>query len=311
MNNVCVYTSQDRRFYILIASNRLHFNTIRLKRCLNAIMDTLSAILLRFKTQSQVFFSGNLCELSDFDETKTNKGHLHLLRSGALMLINKDGEKTYIDEASALFFPQGRQHRIIPDPKIGADLVCATLDYGEYAEHPIALSLPTYMSFSFAKHEHLNKTAYWLFDEAFSQQLGRETMINKLCDLFIVQILREVLLSSTVSQGMLAGLSHEKISHAINAMHLSPQKQWQVQDLADLSHMSRAKFAALFTDVVGHPPLQYLTQWRMRLVKDYMLAGDSVEIAAQKVGYLSASALARVFGRYFKQSPKQWLKAQS
>lgn len=273
-------------------------------------MDTLSAILLRFKTQAQVFFSGNLCELSEFDEAKANKGHLHLLRSGALTLINKEGEKTYVNQASALFFPQGRQHRIIPDPETGADLVCATIDYGESGDHPIALSLPTYISYSLNDYEKLNKIAYWLFEEAFEDNFGRETIINKLSDLFIVQILREVLSRSQVRHGMLAGLSHPTLSLAINAIHLAPHKPWQVQDLALQSHMSRAKFAALFGEVVGQPPLQYLTQWRLRLVKEYLLAGDSVEIAAQKVGYLSASALARVFSKSFGESPKKWLKGQ-
>lgn len=273
-------------------------------------MDTLSAILFRFKTQAKVFFSGNLCELSEFDESKANKGHLHLLRSGALTLINKKGDKIHVSQASALFFPQGRQHRIIPDPDIGADLVCATIDYGESGDHPIALSLPTYLSYDLKEYDKLNKIAYWLFEEAFADRFGRETIINKLCDLFIVQILREVLSKSRVRHGLLAGLSHSALSHAIKAIHLEPEKAWQVQDLAVLSHMSRAKFAALFMNVVGQAPLQYLTQWRLRLVKEYLLAGDSVDLAAQKVGYLSASALARVFSKNFKVSPKQWLKKQ-
>jgi AraC-like DNA-binding protein len=126
----------------------------------------------------------------------------------------------------------------------------------------------------------------------------------------MVQILREVLSASAIKQGLFAGLSHPALTIAMHAMHTHPEKPWRVDELATISHMSRAKFAHLFQSVVGHAPLQYLSQWRLRLSKDYLRAGDSVDTVANKVGYKSGSAFARVFTKHFSCSPKQWLKTQ-
>ena len=69
--------------------------------------------------------------------------------------------------------------------------------------------------------------------------------------------------------------------------------------------MSRSAFAARFTQLVGQPPLQYLTTWRMQ--KAAQLLRDNKDTAikeiAQQVGYDSDIAFSRAFKRWADIAP--------
>ena len=66
-------------------------------------MDKLSEILNRFSISVGVFYSGNLCGLSNFDDPEAKEGHLHLLQSGRLNIIDEHGHNISLDEPSLLF----------------------------------------------------------------------------------------------------------------------------------------------------------------------------------------------------------------
>ncbi len=269
-------------------------------------MDRLSQILKRFNLHADVFFSGNLCGLSDFDEPSGKRGHIHILKSGSLDLIDHQGKKRNIGQPSVMFFPTGRKHRIVPDPVKGADLVCATIEYVDVTANPIAQALPPFLKFQLSRYPDLKKTAKWLFKEAFDSKCGRMPMIDRLCDIFIIQVLREVLNSNEVSHGMLAGLAHPPLASVITQIHAQPEYPWSLESMAELAFMSRSKFADLFRDVVGETPGEYLTDWRMNVAQSALLKGDTVSVVAEKVGYENGSALARAFRKKVGVSPKVW-----
>ncbi len=68
----------------------------------------------------------------------------------------------------------------------------------------------------------------------------------------------------------------------------SPEKNWTVASLAEQVPMSRSAFAARFTELVGQPPMQYLTAWRMlkatELLRESQLGLKNV---ATLIGYES------------------------
>ena len=88
-------------------------------------MDQLSVILQRFSMNTEVFFTGNLCGISNFNREQ-NQGHLHLLRSGELTLIDERGKPQLINEPTVLFFPTPHAHRIIGSEHNPPELVCLT-----------------------------------------------------------------------------------------------------------------------------------------------------------------------------------------
>jgi Cupin len=103
--------------------------------------DRLSALLQRFELRARVVHGGALCGAANFDEG-TGVGHLHLLWRGPLRVANRSGQRSTLREPSVLFFPPGSARRLDGGPGEGADLVCASVDFGAGDENPFLRGLP-------------------------------------------------------------------------------------------------------------------------------------------------------------------------
>ncbi|MBL1415529.1 MAG: AraC family transcriptional regulator [Moritella sp.] len=270
-------------------------------------MDQLSAILQRFSMNTEVFFTGNLCGISNFNR-EPNKGHLHLLQSGEMTIIDEQGTSHLINEPTVMFFPTQHAHRIIASEDNPPKLVCANIIYNENTSNPIADALPKLLCFKLSDNEVLMQTAQWLFEEAFSERRGRQPIINSLTDIFIIYVLRHVLDNNIMQHGLLAGLAHPQISKVLLAIHDAPERQWGLEEMAALALMSRSKFADLFKRTVGQSPGDYIIDWRIVVAKALLQQHKPVALVANAVGYENGSALARVFRKKLGISPKQWLE---
>lgn len=270
-------------------------------------MDQLSVILQRFSMNTEVFFTGNLCGISNFNK-EPNQGHLHLLHSGELTLIDEQGKSQLINEPTVIFFPTPHSHRLIGSADNPPELVCANILYNESTSNPIANALPQRMSFKLSEDEKLKQTSQWLFEEAFHERCGRLPMINSLTNIFLIQILRHVLNNNIMQHGLLAGLAHPQVSTVLLAIHEAPEQQWGLEEMAELAIMSRSKFADIFKRTVGQSPGDYLIDWRIIVAKGLLKQNKPVAIVANAVGYENGSALARVFRKKLGVSPKQWVE---
>jgi AraC-like DNA-binding protein len=68
----------------------------------------------------------------------------------------------------------------------------------------------------------------------------------------------------------------------------------------------RLRSARRFHDLVGKPPMTFLTGWRLALAADLLREPDAtVGSVAQKVGYSSPFALSTAFKRVRGVSPKE------
>ena len=89
-------------------------------------------------------------------------------------------------------------------------------------------------------------------------------------------------------------------------LHDHPAKPWTVATLAAGIGISRAALARRFTELVGEPPMTYLTNWRLALAADLLLEPDAtVGAVAHQVGYGSPFALSAAFKRVRGLSPQQ------
>ncbi len=94
-------------------------------------------------------------------------------------------------------------------------------------------------------------------------------------------------------------------------MHEKPADPWTLDELGRRVGLSRSALHERFADLVGLPPMQYLTNWRMQLGAALLREGDAkVATIAQEVGYESEAAFARAFKRLVGQPPAAWRRAQ-
>jgi AraC-like DNA-binding protein len=70
--------------------------------------------------------------------------------------------------------------------------------------------------------------------------------------------------------------------------------------------VSRATLARRFAELVGEPPMAFLTTWRLALAADLLREpGATIGAVAQQVGYASPFALSAAFKRVRGVSPKE------
>ena len=89
-------------------------------------------------------------------------------------------------------------------------------------------------------------------------------------------------------------------------MHHNPAHAWIVDALARETGVSRAAHARRFNDLVGEPPMTFLTGWWIALAADLLLdPSATIASVADQVGYGSPFALSTAFKRLRGVSPQQ------
>jgi AraC-like DNA-binding protein len=268
-------------------------------------MDPLAAVFRHFSVSAEVFFCGRLCGVSSNHDSDT-AGHLHLLREGCVEVTQPDKQTFRVREPSVLFYPRPMQHRFQTDAE-GAEIVCAHIDFGAGALQPLLQSLPNFMHIPLSSLGGPGRGVELLFEEAFGDLPGRQAAVDRLAEYVLILLLRVAVGRQLVKSGTLRGLSDERLSKAVMAMHQHPEQPWDLDRLGGVSGMSRARFAAHFREVVGATPMAYLTAWRMAIVQTMLRRGEPLKTIAPAVGYESSTALSRIFTQSTGQSPTEWI----
>jgi AraC-like DNA-binding protein len=97
---------------------------------------------------------------------------------------------------------------------------------------------------------------------------------------------------------------------ALEAIHTRPANPWTVADLAGEAGVSRALLAKRFNEIMGEPPLTYLTEWRMALAEELLADPDrTVAQVARTVGYADQFGFSNAFKRRKGLSPTEFRNA--
>jgi AraC-like DNA-binding protein len=273
-------------------------------------MDPLSPLFARFTLSAEVFYTGALCGIVDFDNSK-GIGILHVLRKGRLRVIGQPGATFEVATPSLLFYRQSCPHRFEVDDQEGADLVCAFIDFGAGMGTQILRGLPDLLMVPMDDIAGVAPTLALLFDEAFGARAGRSAAIDRLVELFAILLLRHAIDARLIKGGVLAGLADARLAKALTMMHEQPEQPWSLETLAQTAGMSRARFAVHFREAVGTTPLDYLTDWRISVAQTLLRRGKPLKMVAPAVGYSNPTAFARVFAKRIGMSPAAWLSAQN
>jgi AraC-like DNA-binding protein len=141
--------------------------------------------------------------------------------------------------------------------------------------------------------------------EALARRPGGATLMTRLADVLVLQALRWWLDHDTAEcSGWLRALRDPQIGRALAVIHKRPEQDWTVAALAKEVHISRSVFSERFTQLVGAPPMHYLTRWRMHLAGRW-LREENLGIAevAARLGYQSEPSFSRAFKRHMGLPP--------
>ena len=271
---------------------------------LNFDGDRLVWLLKHFELRARVFHAGTLPSGIEA-AAETGVGYLHLLHSGGVRVVSGDGICEAVSQPSALLYMSPKAHRIEPMAD-RAQVVCAGFEFGIGQCNPLHSALPELYVLRLEDSPALALTLRQLFRESEEEHCGRNAILDRLSEVALILILRDLMDERRLEIGLLAGLADPKLSRAISAIHTHPDHGWTVDRLADEAAMSRARFADRFHEVVGTSPGTYLGDWRVGLAKSLLLKGKTIQTIAAEVGYGSASALSRAFTGRCGMSPSEW-----
>jgi len=267
----------------------------------------------------------------------------HLIAGGTCWGCQVGRNPIRLREGDLILFPQGDAHvlssapgmRAAPDlsayarppgPRLQvcevggggpdrAHIVCAFLGCDERPFNPLLTALPSFIHLPAAGPQ---ATTGWLAillsraaRESGSERPGSENVLARLSELMFVEAIRRYLETlPPAEKGWLAGLRDPVVGQALAELHGDAAGSWTVDRLARAVGVSRSVLAERFTAMVGQPPMQYLTSWRMQLASRLLLDGAQVAAAAAAVGYESEAAFSRAFKKLLGRSPGTWRRSQ-
>ncbi|NEO42628.1 MAG: AraC family transcriptional regulator, partial [Moorea sp. SIOASIH] len=140
--------------------------------------------------------------------------------------------------------------------------------------------------------------------EADAEGAGNHAVMRRLSEVLFIQALRVWASRADHEEGLLAALADPELGESLGQIHAEPANDWSLETLARAAGLSRTVFAERFKQVMGLPPMQYVTLWRMQRARLLLAEGEqTLEHIAELVGYESAAALSRVFKRWVGEPP--------
>lgn len=145
-------------------------------------------------------------------------------------------------------------------------------------------------------------------NESQAQRPGARSLLTKLSELIFVEAMRRYAAGLPQEErGWLAGLRDPQVGKALALLHAEPGRAWTVDELAREAALSRSTLGQRFAELIGEPPMQYLTHWRLALSARALRSGvEPVNRIAERYGYESEAAFNRAFKREFGVPPASW-----
>jgi AraC-like DNA-binding protein len=188
-----------------------------------------------------------------------------------------------------------------------AEFCCGAYLFEGDLSAPLLDALPDLVRLSPPAGSPLRATIDLLVVEMASEGPGQQALLDRLLDVALVQSLREWFSQAEQAPGWFRAMDEPGLRHALRALHADPAHAWTVGELASVANSSRSRFARQFADVVGAPPLRYLTDWRIALAKERLRdTDDGLASIAASVGYGSEFAFAAAFKRQVGTAPGRW-----
>jgi AraC-like DNA-binding protein len=137
---------------------------------------------------------------------------------------------------------------------------------------------------------------------------GQQIVLDRLLDWMLVCTLREWFdRPNAEPPRWWAAQRDPVVGDALRLMHADPAAPWTVSALADRTGVSRSTLAKRFTELLGEPPLTYLTRWRMTLAADLLVdEASTIAQVADRVGYSDPFGFSAAFKRIRGVNPSEF-----
>jgi AraC-like DNA-binding protein len=261
----------------------------------------------------------------------------HVVIEGELLLLLPDEPPVRVRAGEIIMFPSNSAHTLASAPGLlpvsareliqpGPDGQLPRISHGgggastrifcgflasEESYNPLILSLPKVLRIDVregADREWIETSVRYAANKLAEGTLASSSLMTRLCEALLIEATRQFSTTLATEQlGWLTGLSDPRIGRALALMHQDVCAPWSADAIAREVAMSRSAFVERFTNLVGMPPIRYLTVHRLQTAKlNLRETRKPIAQIAYSVGYQSEEAFSRAFKREFGMSPGAW-----
>lgn len=262
----------------------------------------------------------------------------HVVTSGEAFGGLLDGPRVRLAAGDVIVFPQGDAHvmagdavpdrggerldttparyphtvRLGPAAPAETTFVCGFLGCDLRPFNPLLAALPRCLHVPGLMTGWLGALPRQAVDESVVPRAGGDTVLTHMAELMFIECVRRHLAEGEgAREGWLAGLRDPLVGRVLQVLHARPAEPWTLAALAREVASSRSVVAERFAQVVGVPPMQYLTMWRLQLAAERLAtSGAKVAAVGAEVGYESEAAFSRAFKRATGLSPASWRRGK-
>jgi AraC-like DNA-binding protein len=195
-----------------------------------------------------------------------------------------------------------------PGPRT-AEVVCGAYSFAGHLGSQVLDALPAIVHLpAGADTSALRPLLALLGDEVGRESPGQQVVLDRFLDLILVYALRSYFSRPDAqAPAWYRALADRPVAAALRAIHSRPAHRWTVAELAGEAGLSRAAFARRFAQLVGEPPLGYLTSWRIKLAQERLRdPTTSLAQVASEIGYGTEFAFSAAFRRHVGMAPGRW-----
>ncbi len=190
-------------------------------------------------------------------------------------------------------------------------LVCGFVQSGDLFFNPVFRHLPPLLVEHTAAEpvtSHLASSVRHLLTEVEQLRPGSREMLSRTMEMLFIEMLRRYIGRLPADAvGWLGALKDPIVGRVLQLIHSRPLHDWTVEDLAYRCGTSRSVLAERFKAILGQPPMQYVTGWRLQLATAMLHDQDrSIAEIAAAIGYESEAAFSRAFKRHLGLPPGAW-----
>lgn len=299
-------------------------------------MDVLTDVLNTLEVKGWVSSRRELVPPWRYDFAQSKDSVFHVMtQGGAILQIAGEDELIRLEDGDVILFPTGHPHSLYDDPASpltrhvqldydpqrttqvvysdgeGAKplLLCGAFHFAYPHDFPLLHRLPRLIHIRGTQgrlEQGFEDIVRLIARESASQRSGAEVMLRRLTELLFIQVIRLWIDQQAEAVSWAGALRDEPISAALGLIHQSPERKWTVKELAEAAVLSRSAFSARFTELVGEPPLTYLTRWRMLRATRLLKNEVRMETIADMLGYESEAAFRKAFKREIGLPPAQY-----
>jgi len=231
-------------------------------------------------------------------------------------LMDAERSTARVDDIDYLACPRpwfGESARVGGDGPVTALVTGHFTFSGSASRNPLLGTLPLVIHLpadAIAASPQLSGVVPLILNESAKPGPGATVVLARLADLLLIHALRYWIATAGANECGLHAVADPTIGAALRLIHARAAEPWTVESLASAVAMSRSAFAARFAKLVGEPPLQYLTRWRMTTAARLLSSGAmSIPAVAEAVGYTSPIAFTKAFTRFMGVGPGAYRRA--